>query len=334
MTRASQHSRLVVGLAILAWVLGACTSSSQPSGPTYARYTYWCCSPGDMQGWYPGKTVTLHWVVTSAAPSTEDRAVPVTLSAILTGPYSNVSSLKAGSPALTTLKLPPLIADSRLPSPLTSTFTVPSNFAAGFYNLAFTDDFGNGNSWGGAGVVQVSPSESAANSVVAAGQPPLAFPVLAAGTSCPASPVVSLLGVAPDYGVGDYPVYLSGQTSWYAGGQAALLMIASSYTGSLLVRGAQLDGPANITLAEEELPAAARAADSEKEKQHGVEVVAGEHPVAGTLEMSAEPASSLWRAWLGTLSTTGPGCFGLQVDGDGFTKFIVFQVQAGPAPPG
>jgi hypothetical protein len=212
--------------------------------------------------------------------------------------------------------------------------TLPSNLAAGFYNLAFTDDFGNGNSWGGASVVQVSPSESAANSVVAAGQPPLAFPVLAAGTSCPASPMVSLLGVAPDYAVGDYPVYLSGQTSWYAGGQAAFLMLASSYTGLLLVRGAQLDGPANITLGEEDLPTSARAADSVKEKQYGVEVVAGEHPAAGTLELRAEPSASLWRAWLGTLSTTGPGCFGLQVDGDGFTRFIVFQVMAGPAPPG
>src|SRR6202140_4219423 len=172
MTLASQHSRLMVGLGVLAWVLGACTSASQPSGPSYALYTYWCCSPGDMQGWYPGKTVRLHWVATSAAPSTEDRAVPVTLSAVLTGPYSDVTSLKAGSPALTTLNLPPLIADSRVRSPLTSTFAVPSNFVAGFYSLAFTDDFGNGNSWGGASVAQVSPSESAANTLVATGQPP------------------------------------------------------------------------------------------------------------------------------------------------------------------
>jgi hypothetical protein len=144
----------------------------------------------------------------------------------------------------------------------------------------------------------------------------------------------TLLGVAPNYGFGDFPAYLSGQVTWYAGGEGAFIMVASSYTGSLLVRGAQLDGTGTITLAEDQLSASSRDAVAGKERLHNVEVVAGGHPGAGALELTAEPTVSLWRAWLGTLRTTGPGCFGLQVDGDGFTKFIVFAVHAGPAPPG
>jgi hypothetical protein len=34
------------------------------------------------------------------------------------------------------------------------------------------------------------------------------------------------------------------------------------------------------------------------------------------------------------LSTDSPGCFGLQVDGDVFTEFIFFVVNAGTSPGG
>jgi hypothetical protein len=210
-------------------------------------------------------------------------------------------------------------------------FTLPSDLAPGFYNLALTADFGNGNSWGAGSVVQVWSSESAANSAAVSSLPPLRLPVLAAGASCPASPTVSLLGVAPDYGAGDFPAYLSGQSSWYAGGQGAILMVASSYPGPLLIRGGRLDGTGTITLAEDWSAGQGTAA---KEKQYGVEVVPGLHPGAGALELTAVSSTSLWRGWFGSLSTIGGGCFGLQVDGDGFTKFIVLAVHAGSAPPG
>jgi hypothetical protein len=284
-----------------------------------------------MRGWYPGKAVTLHWVVQSAAASTDDRDVPITLSATLSGPYPDVTSLKSGAPATTTLSLPTLVADNRVSAPLTSGFTLPSDLAPGFYDLAFTDDFGHGDSWGWGSVVQVWSSESAASSAAVPGLPPLRLPVVAAGASCPASPTVSLLGVAPDYGAGDFPVYLSGQSSWYAGGQGAILMVASSYPGSLLIRGGRLDGTGTITLAED---ASAGQGTAAKERLYGVEVVPGQHPAAGALELPAVSSTTFWRGWFGSLSASAPGCFGLQVDGDGFTKFIVLTVQGGPAPPG
>jgi hypothetical protein len=273
MTRAQRQSGLVIGFAVLVLLLAACSGASQ-SGPTYPRYTFSCCAADDIQGWYPGKSVNLHWVAQSAGVSADSRDVPITITTTLTGPYPDVTSLKAGAAAAPVLGLPTLVADNRIPTPLTTSFTLPTDLAAGFYNLAFTDDYGSGNSSGGASLVQVSSSAPAANSAVVTNQPPLRLPVLAAGASCPASPVVSLLGVAPNYGVGDFPAYLSGQTSWYAGGQGAVLMVASSYPGSLLVRGGRLDGKGTMTLAEEGLSASASQGVAAKEKLYGVQVVA------------------------------------------------------------
>jgi hypothetical protein len=50
-------------------------------------------------------------------------------------------------------------------------------------------------------------------------------------------------------------------------------------------------------------------------------------PLTSELEFAA-------LAWFGRLTTDSPGCFGLQMDGDVFTEFIVFSVKAGTPPPG
>jgi hypothetical protein len=159
----------------------------------------------------------------------------------------------------------------------------------------------------------------------------------ASTASCPASSMVrSGATTAPDYGFGAGPVYLSGQSSWYAGGQAAILMVDSKYSGPLLVRASQFggDGSSQITLAAENLDPNALAGLTAKERQHGVTVVSADQTTEGALELQAVPSSPLWRAWFGQLSTSGPGCFAIHVDGTAFTEVIVFAVQAGPAPPG
>jgi hypothetical protein len=144
--------------------------------------------------------------------------------------------------------------------------------------------------------------------------------------SCPAS-------TATGNGFGAGPAYLSGQSSWYAGGQAALLRVDSKYSGPLQVRASQFagDGTLQITLANVDPTTLANAAA--KEGSHGVMVVSAV-PTTDGLELQAVPSSSHWRAWFGQLSTGGPGCFELLVDGTGFTEVIVFAVHAGPAPPG
>jgi hypothetical protein len=178
-----------------------------------------------------------------------------------------------------------------------------------------------------------SPLAAGVDPMTGLQQRPMRTPVLAAYATCPVSNSGDLGAVAPNYGAGVGPAYLSGQPSWYSGGQAALLMVDSRYSGPLLVRAFQLggDGKSMVTLADLPLPDNGTA---DKERQHGVAVVPTLHTAGGGLYLDAVAPTSFWRAWLGSLSTGGPGCFGLQVDGDVFTEFIVFSVQAGTPPPG
>jgi hypothetical protein len=156
---------------------------------------------------------------------------------------------------------------------------------------------------------------------------------------CPASSLVGLgETTAPDSGVGagPGPVYLSGQSSWYAGGQEAILMVDPKYSGPLVVRTSQLggDGKSQITLGPDGLDPTALAGLVDKERQHGVMVVSAVPTTEGGLELQAAPSSPLLRAWFGRLSTGGAGCYAIQADGTGFSETIVFAVHAGPAPPG
>jgi hypothetical protein len=147
--------------------------------------------------------------------------------------------------------------------------------------------------------------------------------------SCPTSPMGK-------YGLGTGPAYLSGQTSWYSGGQTAVLMVDSTYSGQLLVQASQFGGAgtSQITLSDENLDPTALAGLAAKERQHSVVVVPAIHAPLGGLQLQAAPSSPLGRAWFGRLSTNVPGCFALRVNGKAFTEVIVFAVHAGPAPPG
>jgi hypothetical protein len=149
---------------------------------------------------------------------------------------------------------------------------------------------------------------------------------MASNPNCPGS-------TETDKGFGAGPAYLTGQSSWYAGGQTAVLRVDSKYSGPLQVRASQAggDGTSQITLVNVDPTIFANVAA--KEGSHGVMVVSAV-PTTDGLELQAVPSSSHWRAWFGQLSTGGAGCFELRVDGTGFTEVIVFAVHAGPAPPG
>lgn len=176
-----------------------------------------------------------------------------------------------------------------------------------------------------------SPLPSGVDSLTGLIQRPMRPPALALNAKCPESSMADLGAVAPNTGFGVGPVYLSGGLgTWYSGGQTAALMVNARYSGPLLVRGFQLSGEgiSKVTLAESlgGLPA-------DKERRHGVAVVPALHAAGGGLYLEAAVPSSFWRAWFGQLSTDSPGCFGLQIDGDLFTEFIVFSVKAGTPPP-
>ena len=111
---------------------------------------------------------------------------------------------------------------------------------------------------------------------------------------------------APAYGFGQGPVYLTGQTRWYAG-EAAVVMVDPAYGGTVVIRGRQLDGSQSMPL----VPTSAE----------------------GDVAIFRSSPSD-WRVWNGQLSASSPGCFGLQADGTEFSELIVFQVLAGSPPPG
>jgi hypothetical protein len=143
---------------------------------------------------------------------------------------------------------------------------------------------------------------------------PLALRHLAAGAPCPVSGRVDLQprvqdGKWPVYGFGNGPLYLSGQLSWYAGGQAAVFLVDPSSTGPMLVRSARLDGTGDL-------------------------VMTGPGASGSTVDMPVTALPPYWGTWEGRLAAAAPGCYGLQVDGAGFTEQIVLQVLVGPAPPG
>jgi hypothetical protein len=146
--------------------------------------------------------------------------------------------------------------------------------------------------------------------------------------SCPASSTSGTLGL------GSGPVYLSGQDSWYSEGQVAILSIDSKYTGPLSVRASELGGDGLLRITLSDLPPTDLANIAAKESQHSVAVVSAVDMPEGGLELQANLGSPSSRAWFGWLSTDGPGCFRLQVDGSTFTETIVLEVHAGHKPPG
>jgi hypothetical protein len=164
-----------------------------------------------------------------------------------------------------------------------------------------------------------------------------AHPGLAPNETCTASSTADLGALAPNYGAGVGPTYLSGQDSWYTSvvAQVTILMVDSKYSGPLLVRAFQLggDGKSTVTLADFPPPDPSTGLPVIKQEPR-VAVVPAVHTTGGGLYLGAVAPTSFWRAWYGMLSTDSPGCFGLQVDGDVFTEFILFVVNPGTSPGG
>ncbi len=178
-----------------------------------------------------------------------------------------------------------------------------------------------------------SPLPAGVDAMTGLQQRPMRPPTLAPNETCSASSTADLGAVAPNYGAGVGPAYMSGQDSWYSGGQVTILMVDSQYSGPLLLRAFQLGGNGKSTVTLADLPSPDNGT-ADKERQHGVAVVPALHTTRGGLYLGAVAPTSFWRAWFGWLTTDSPGCFGLQVDGDVFREFIVFAVNPGTPPPG
>jgi hypothetical protein len=86
--------------------------------------------------------------------------------------------------------------------------------------------------------VQTSASATASSQA-------LKLPNLQPGSTCPVSAEQDFANPPgnklPGYGFGPGPVFLSGQTQWFSG-VYALIMVSPAYSGKVVVRGHQLDG--------------------------------------------------------------------------------------------
>lgn len=145
---------------------------------------------------------------------------------------------------------------------------------------------------------------------------PMQLSQLASGQQCPTGKPVRLAvrtssGKWPNYGFGSRPVYLSGQTAFYAGGdQVVVLLIDPKYTGALLVRSNRLDGTGSLSLRE---------------------IGSSSSTTEVWLPKTSSPPD--WGTWEAFMAVDVPGCYAVQFDGGSFTESVVIRVLPGPPPP-
>jgi hypothetical protein len=148
---------------------------------------------------------------------------------------------------------------------------------------------------------------------------PVTLQQLSSGTPCPVSRQVDLVVTTngpkkggPNYGFGQGPVYVSGQIMWYAGTQGVIFLTDPRYTGPVLVRSMRLDGTGSLTISGQ-----------------GATTLAG-----GAIGLAQTSSPPYWGMWVGGLTPSAPGCYGIQFDGTSFSSSAVIAVSPGPVPPG
>jgi hypothetical protein len=162
---------------------------------------------------------------------------------------------------------------------------------------------------------------------------PLRLPAIPPGAACPAAPGKS---VHETFGpaIGDGPAYIvgmgtdgvlhavgpargsQGAAAW--GYQFAMFIIASSYEGPVLARGARLDG-AHLDGAYTLL------------FNGGLDQLSGFSPMTTTLlsqlRLEGGPAfGAPWPTFPTYLRMQAPGCYAVQLDGVAFSEVIIFRV--------
>ena len=85
----------------------------------------------------------------------DDMHHAITLTAVLSGPFPSVAALKAGGTHSETLVASSLRVSDRTPVSPVSTIALPTDVAAGWYNLVITIKAAGGNT-GSATVIQVT----------------------------------------------------------------------------------------------------------------------------------------------------------------------------------
>jgi hypothetical protein len=150
--------RWVLAFALCGALASACGLPG-PSPVTYTAYQLTCCTRADIeQVWAPGTSVDLHWIVQTSSRTTINPTHKVVITAVLQGPFSDVTTLKRSGAATHAVQGSALTFDDRtLPSAeQVTTFSLPPDLPAGYYNLNMRWDLGDGSSVAGSSVVRVA----------------------------------------------------------------------------------------------------------------------------------------------------------------------------------
>ena len=95
------------------------------------------------------------------------------------------------------------------------------------------------------------------------------------------------------------------------GGQKVMWLASPSYHGPVLIRGLELDGPWRVGFSTGDSPAPTAFAE--------LQLAPGRGWNAGG-----------WRSWPTEMRLRGSGCYGVQIDGIGFSEVITFRAVAEP----
>lgn len=153
-------------------------------------------------------------------------------------------------------------------------------------------------------------------------------PVLSTGLA-PGKPPVG-----PNYGYGDGPVYLSGQTDFYPGGfDLAIWLVKPPYSGPLVIRGQQVSGPARAAFSrqmdEYGKPIGPTPSSSgSTQSAYGMSL-----PFYGELDLPAGAQPPYWGAYFAHTHFDAAGCYFIQVDGTTFSEVILLEVPDAARPP-
>jgi hypothetical protein len=86
------YGKLVPGVIAVAALVACSGSGTHTTGPKKALFTYH--SANDRTSYRSGQALVIHWVATSTTATSSSAALPVTLSASLTGPFGDVGAAK------------------------------------------------------------------------------------------------------------------------------------------------------------------------------------------------------------------------------------------------
>src|SRR5215469_70178 len=144
-----RRAALITGCLLAGAIATGCT------GPTVhgTGVSYTCCSDTVVETtWHPGQQLPVVWTRTTTVPAGEGFQ-PVTLSAVLTGPFRDATALKAamtkgqldrGAGPVTAAAQQIQISRNPPRSPV-SVITIPANAPPGMYNLQIRVSSGGGS---------------------------------------------------------------------------------------------------------------------------------------------------------------------------------------------